>query len=101
MKRIKIRDSEYPVNDAQCSTFFNVKDGKTIILVTVGDHIDCKDHLGIIGMLVHEATHVWQNICEDAQDDSPSHEAQAYAMQNITMSLINAYSDTRGVDVSK
>lgn len=104
MKRLKIDDAPYPNNDGKCTAFWNVahKEGgaKTLILVTIGDHIDAKDHLGIIGLIVHEATHVWQRICEDCGETEPSAEAEAYAMQNITLELIEAYANTRGVKVA-
>lgn len=106
MKRIGIKHHPYPDGDATCSVFHNAVErdatiGKTIILVTIGDHIDANDHLGIIGLIVHEATHVWQFIREDAGEDEPSKEIDAYAMQNIVMSLIDAYSKTRGVSIDK
>lgn len=106
MKRLGIGCEEYPTTDAKCTVFFNAceKDaavGKTIILVTIGEHIDTNDHLGIIGLIIHEATHVWQFIREDAGEDIPSKEIDAYAMQNICMSLIDAYSKTRGVGINE
>jgi hypothetical protein len=49
-----------------------------------------------MGLLVHEATHVWQHICESIGETKPSVEFEAYAMQSIVSNLLTAYEDTRG-----
>lgn len=103
MRRLGVADCPYPETDAKCNVFWNAeyKRGgkKTIIMVTVGEHIDAKDHLGILGLLIHECTHVWQFIRQDIGETAPSYETEAYAMQNIVMSMLNAYSETRGIEV--
>lgn len=105
MLRMGVDGCPYPDTDAKCNVFWNAKDEdgggeKTVIIVTVGEHIDAKDSMGILGLLVHECAHVWQFIREDIGEVNPSHEAEAYAMQNIVMSIFSAYADTRGVKVT-
>ena len=100
MKRLGIVDCPYPTSDARCTSFENAtyKDGgkKTLALVTVGEHIDGKNSMGILGILVHECVHVWQTVRQDIGEESPSKEFEAYAMQNIVMSIFAAYAETRG-----
>jgi hypothetical protein len=95
-KKIGMSD-EYPETDGSCSSFWDTKTRKTIILVTISDRIDKTDHVGIMGLLVHEAAHVWQFACEDAGDTHPSREAEAYGIQTIFLSLLDAYSTTRKI----
>ena len=45
----------------------------------------------IIGLLIHEAVHVWQYICELINEDRPSKEFEAYSIQCIAQNLIEAY----------
>ncbi|MFZ5669116.1 MAG: hypothetical protein ACOY4K_06455 [Pseudomonadota bacterium] len=50
----------------------------------------------LIGLIVHEATHVWQFVRHHMNEASPSKEFEAYAMQAIAQSLIEAVNDTWG-----
>lgn len=65
---------------------------KSCSIVCVRDDIECPAQ--IIGILVHEAVHVWQNICEAIHENNPSHEFEAYAIQSITLGLIEAYANS-------
>lgn len=97
MKRLSVKDDplpEYPTTDGRCSQF--IEDGKNCVLVTIAERIDKKrDRLGIVGLIVHEATHVWQYVRRDIGETEPSVEFEAYAMQSITTQLCDAYSKTR------
>lgn len=45
----------------------------------------------IAGMLVHEAVHVWQNKMADIGEHNPSKEFEAYSIQAISQTLMQAY----------
>ena len=49
----------------------------------------------IHGLLVHEATHLWQTICEDIGESSPSAEFEAYCIQAISQELMLAYKELK------
>lgn len=98
LKRLDIASEPYPTTDARCTSFKNHKTGKLVVLVTVADHITPEhDPVGIIGLLVHEAMHVWRFIREDIGEHAPSAEFEAYAMQHISMELMQAFATTRGI----
>jgi hypothetical protein len=61
-------------------------------IVCISDDIECP--VQIIGLLIHEAVHVWQNICEAIFEDNPSGEFEAYGIQSIALGLIEAYADS-------
>lgn len=45
----------------------------------------------VCGLLAHEATHVWQNLCESIGEKEPSREFEAYSIQMISQRLIEEY----------
>jgi len=97
LKRLKAEPTPYPAGDANTSRFRDIPgQAKLLVVVTVAEAIDRKkDTIGVMALLAHEAAHVWQAIREDIGEDSPSHEFEAYAIQNIFASLADAYSKTR------
>lgn len=98
MKRLQVEDEPYPRTDGRCTTLANRASGKFCILVTIGEHIDPKDDpIGVLGLIVHEAAHVWQQIKKDIGEKRPSAEFEAYALQAIFIQLSSAYTDTRGI----
>lgn len=83
----------YPTTDARMTTF--TKDGKLAMIVTVAHHIDgMDDPNAIIGLLVHEAVHVFQQVCLDIGERTPSAEMEAYAIQHISMNLVADYDES-------
>lgn len=98
MKRLKVESPPpYPDSDARCTQFHC--EGKSTVLVTLNERLDGECPTGLVGLLVHEAVHVWQSVCEDMGEDAPGREVEAYAIQNITMNLLAAYAKTRGETV--
>ena len=94
LKRLEA-DETYPYPTTDAGTTF-VEGPHKGVIVTLNERFDKeRDRVGVVCLLVHEATHVWQAIREDIGEHKPSHEFEAYAMQNISMNLIQAYNDTR------
>ena len=48
------------------------------------------------GLIVHEAVHVWQAICEAMGEEQPSTEFEAYSLQAITQCLLEDYGIASG-----
>lgn len=95
MKAMEITGESYPETDGR-ATFFT-KHGKTIAIVTVRDGAEEKHSLiELLGILVHEATHIWQEIRAVMGEKDPSSEFEAYSMQAIVQELIAAFKKTRG-----
>jgi hypothetical protein len=51
----------------------------------------------VVGLIVHEAVHVWQRICDCIGEYEPSLEFEAYSIQAITQRLIALYSEMMAV----
>jgi hypothetical protein len=69
---------------------FERDDGATFCVVC----IDTKPHHtpgGTVGLIVHEAVHVHQRICEKLGERYPSDEFQAYNIQWLTQVLLKEY----------
>ena len=66
-----------------------------VAIVTLGD-MTKRDLVEVYALLVHEAVHVWQALREDLGERDPSHEFEAYALQSIAGTLMQAYTERRG-----
>jgi hypothetical protein len=51
------------------------------------------DGVDVATLLVHEAVHVVQEYFRYIGEDNPGSEIEAYAIQNVSASLMNAYRD--------
>lgn len=94
MKRMGVKAEKYPTSDGRCVTFES--NGKACAIVTIGKHVDGKDSNSVVGLLVHEAVHVWQLVRKETGESNPSPEFEAYAIQAISQDLIVSYSKSRG-----
>jgi hypothetical protein len=47
----------------------------------------------VAGLIVHESVHVWQSYCESIGESDPGCEQEAYGIQGISQTLLQAYSD--------
>ena len=86
----------YPDFDAGATIFRDISGGGDCMIVTIAQV--GKRPLGeVVGLLVHEATHVWQHVRAAMREKEPSPEFESYAMQAISQGLIQAYAETRGL----
>jgi hypothetical protein len=88
----------YPTPDACCSYFpgrgpDNL--GTFTVLVTMSPKAEGMPLASVIGLLTHEAAHIWQQMREHIGEDDPSSEFEAYAMQAIIQSLWTGFEKTR------
>lgn len=56
---------------------------------------DTEDYESAVGLLIHEAVHVFQAWCDDVGEKEPSSEFQAYAIQSIAQRLIASFNAQR------
>ena len=92
LKRLKI-NAPYDCwiaedKDANVSEF--IKGNEKCYVVSIRVKPDTKN-IEIIGLLIHEAVHVWQKIKDSLGEDSPSPEFEAYSIQRIAQNLIDAF----------
>lgn len=95
LKRLGLPDEPYPTSAGRCSSYNY--DGKLVILVTLGTAHDKKDKICALGLLAHESMHAWRFIREHINETEPSLEFEAYMLQSIFQSLVQAWMDTRNV----
>lgn len=94
MKNFGVKDLNYPKSDGSHTELASKDTGSLACVVTVtGDKGRSANQ--VIGLLAHEAMHVWRALREDIGEKTPSSEFEAYTLQNIIMGLISAYQETR------
>ena len=94
LKHLKINIQEKYVSDnalATLHTFIHEPEG--IVCIVCINKQDGRKPSEIIGTLVHEAVHVWQEYAKYIGEDSPGKEQEAYAIQAIAQELVQSYSD--------
>lgn len=96
MKRLGCPNEPYPQSAGRCSTFEKKGGiGGLTIIVSLGPAAEHANDTEIAGLIVHEATHVWQFVREHMGEKHPSVEFEAYSMQAIFQGLYDAYLDTK------
>jgi hypothetical protein len=95
LRKLDVPKKSWPVwvsesADACVHYMENPSSGAKCCIVCVSGDTD-RNRSEVIGLLVHEAVHVWQAVLEDINEDTPSTEFEAYAIQNISQRLIEAW----------
>lgn len=79
-----------PEGSDACVHHFKNEAGQAKAIVCV-HYEDSPNPTATVGLLVHEAVHLWQAIRDDIGERQPSSEFEAYSIQQITQSLIEQY----------
>jgi hypothetical protein len=107
MKRLRIPAQEWPYwlankNKAAAVHFFEQLAGHDLCaLVCIKEYDKEKDPNIIVGLLIHEAVHIWQHICLELGETNPSSEFEAYSIQAISQRLIAKYSELASIKITK
>ena len=92
IKHLNVKNPpDFILNDhSDASVHFFEKKGILTALVCIGK---TKNHTPneIVGLLIHESVHIWQEIKLNIGEHSPSREFEAYSIQSIAQKLIEAY----------
>lgn len=98
LKRLNVPRDDWPnfiLNEySHATTHFLQRRGKIIAIVCLGS-TKGRTPVEINGLLVHEAVHIWQEIRENIGEARPSSEFEAYSIQAIAQSLMDAYRERR------
>ena len=97
MRRLKVPEHNWPKFPgpdvhAKVCTFEAV--GKDPLAIVILGSTKGRSGVEIASSLVHESVHVWQYIRKYIGESKPSKEFEAYAIQNIAETLMQAYADT-------
>jgi hypothetical protein len=92
------QEIKYPSASGFTIHFANDLTGDDFVVVGLKKH---DNPLEIVGLIVHEAVHVFDYICEAIGEDEPSDEFKAYSIQMITMMLMKAYQQIHKQDWTK
>lgn len=97
MKRLKCKYFDSWLKPSFGGRTHSFSDGEHVTCVVCIDIKAAKqmDQIVVIGMLVHEAVHVWQELCSDIGEKNPSREFEAYSIQIIAQRLVRSYKKKR------
>ena len=76
---------------AQCTIF--ERDGTRLVLVQLDKKEITKLYTPtqIVGLIVHESVHVWQEVRSAMGEDNPSSEFEAYSVERIVEDLLSEW----------
>ena len=77
--------------------YMRTADGRTSVVVCLKGHAE-RTPVQVAAMLVHEAVHIWQYYCDDMGERSPGAEQEAYAIQNLSQTLMEEFSRRVSID---
>jgi len=101
-KKLLSRSLDFPVDGAHCHTFGNITTNELCAVVSVSKASQERcNSIELVGLLIHEAVHVWQRYAEDMGETSPGTEQEAYAIQGISQELLDEYARRISEGVSK
>ena len=86
----------FPESGALCHTFTDSRNHELCAIVSVSHEMQMRAPIQIVGLLVHEAVHVWQAYIENMGEHAPGNEQEAYAIQAITQELLTEYARRLG-----
>lgn len=96
LKVAKSLKLEYPTaflsEGAGAETKIITYKGALVCVICIGSTKGHTKH-EINALLVHEATHVWQQFCNDIGEKNPGAEQEAYAIQRISQNLMQEFWD--------
>ncbi len=100
MKTMKLAEP-WPTAAGHCWRGNEVGGEQSVILVTFNREVWTKaTPVQRVGIVVHEATHVWQWICDNAGIKEPDMETEAYSVMAITQNLLKAIEQCWGVSLN-
>lgn len=94
VKRLKVPSPpNWVLNEwSDATTHFLELDGKVSAIVCIRN-FEGKPVEQVYGLLVHEASHIWQEIKRLMGEGSPSAEFEAYSIQRVSQNLMNAFKE--------
>lgn len=95
------RDTNWLAGGGACVQKFDnaADDGRHVLLVSIKPIPS--DPTQVMGLLVHEAVHVWEHILEALGEKQPSSEMQAYGIQGIFLQLFQEYARQTAIPAQK
>ena len=98
MARLKVPKHQYPSflgAHGHAATHHIEFKGKPVSIVCLGSQ-EGRTEWEVLGLLVHEAVHIWQEMCLNIGEREPSAEFEAYSVQWIAQELMRAWNHGRG-----
>ena len=72
--------------------YINSNQGDLAVIVTI-QRTDEFTPIQVASLLVHEAVHIWQEVCNRYGETAPAAEQEAYGIQSLAQDLMTQYAE--------
>jgi len=100
-RRLGIEKQIFATKDACMHSFENKETGGLVCVVCI-DAEKAKERSApqIAALLAHEATHMWQAVCENMGESAPGREIEAYSIQWMTQVMLEHLEEAGAVNAN-
>lgn len=97
IKKYKLDAGDLPADIGSDAYAYHDPNTSIVVVRLIAEDLSLVE---VMGLIVHEATHVKQYIMEQISEHNPSDEFEAYIMQEITKNLIQDYFKKKGIKLT-
>jgi hypothetical protein len=88
---VKPRDEWIKTPQADATTHFLKNKRNELVVIVCLSGYENRTPIEMVGLIIHEVVHIWQEWCAYYGETHPASEQEAYAIQNLSQTLMEEF----------